>query len=380
MSVSPSRAVLPALLLALAAAPLAGQERPWRLAVVSESGDIVTWLAHRGDSLVVERVVPVGIMPADVDGPHNVAVAPGGGSYYVTIAHGQPWGSLWRLDATTDEVLGRAPLELFPTTIAITPDGDLAFVANSDFHGDRPRTNVVSVVYTPTMTTITHLALCDMPHGVKAAASGRSVWVSCMHSDELVELDVAGLEERRRVPVGSGHAMAAADPAHAGHEPGTPPAGPRAGAPPGECQPTFVALSPDDATLLVACNHKHVLQVWDAATLTLRKEIATGKGPYNAEASPDGRWVLVTNKKDRSVSLIDLRSLTEAARIPTTKPIVHGVAWSPDSRHAYVSQESVGADPGAVDLIDVAARRVVATVAVPAQPTGIALRRPAAAP
>ncbi len=135
-------------------------------------------------------------MPADVNGPHNVAVAPGGGSYYVTIAHGQPWGSLWRLDATTDEVLGRAPLELFPTTIAITPDGDLAFVANSDFHGDRPRTNVVSVVYTPTMTTITHLALCDMPHGVKAAASGRSVWVSCMHSDELVELDVAGLEER----------------------------------------------------------------------------------------------------------------------------------------------------------------------------------------
>jgi hypothetical protein len=56
------------------------------------------------------------------------------------------------------------------------------------------------------------------------------------------------------------------------------------------------------------------------------------------------------------------------------------VAWSPDSRHAYVSQESIGADPGAVDLIDLTARRVVATVAVPAQPTGIALRRPAAAP
>ena len=145
-----SRAAVTALLLALAAAPAAAQERPWRLAVVSESGDIVTWLAHRGDSLVVERVVPVGIMPADVDGPHNVAVAPGGGSYYVTIAHGQPWGTLWRLDATTDEVLGRAALELFPTTIALTPDGDLAFVANSDFHGDRPRTNVVSVVFNAT--------------------------------------------------------------------------------------------------------------------------------------------------------------------------------------------------------------------------------------
>lgn len=372
------RTALVALSLALAGTPAAAQERPWRLAVVSESGDIVTWLAHRGDSLVRERVVPVGIMPADVDGPHNVAVAPGGGSYYVTIAHGQPWGTLWRLDAVTDEVLGRATLELFPTTIAVTPDGDLAFVANSDFHGDRPRTNVVSVVYTPTMTTITHLALCDMPHGVKAAASGRSVWVSCMHSDELVELDVAGLEERRRVPVGAGHQVAATG-AHADHAGGPSPA-PRTGAPAGECQPTFVALSPDDATLFVPCNYKNVLQVWDAAALTLRKEIPTGKGPYNAEVSPDGRWLLVTNKKDRSVSLIDLRSLAEVARIPTTKPIVHGVAWSPDSRWAYVSQESIGADPGAVDLIDVAARRTVATVAVPAQPTGIALRRRTATP
>ena len=354
--------------------PAAAQDRPWRLAVVSESGDIVTWLAHRGDSLVVERVVPVGIMPADVDGPHNVAVAPDGASYYVSIAHGQPWGSLWRMDAATDEVLGRAPLELFPTTIAVTPDGDLAFVANSDFHGDRPRVNVVSVVYTPSMTKVTDLALCDMPHGVKAARSGRSVWVSCMHSDELIELDVAGLEERRRVPVGAGHATAASG--HEGHVPvAGPTSAPRAGAPAGECQPTFVALAPDDGTLFVPCNHKDVLQVWDAATLGLRKEIPTGKGPYNAEASPDGRWLLVTNKKDRSVSLIDLRSLTEAARIPTTKKIVHGVVWSPDSRFAYVSQESIGADPGAVDLIDVAARRTVATVAVPAQPTGISLRR-----
>jgi hypothetical protein len=83
----------------------------------------------------------------------------------------------------------------------------------------------------------------------------------------------------------------------------------------------------------------------------------------------------VTNKKDRSVSLFDLRTLAEVARLPTTKPIVHGIAWSPDSRWAYVSQESIGADPGAVDAIDITTRRTVATVAVPAQPTGIALRR-----
>ena len=385
---STCRLALSAAALLLLPGALAAQDRPWRLAVVSESGDIVTWLAHRGDSLVVERTVPVGIMPADIDGPHNVTVSSEGSYYYISIAHGQPWGTLWKLDANTDEVLGRAPLELFPTTIALTPDGELAFVANSDFHGDRPRVNVVSVVYTPTMTKITDLALCDMPHGVKVSRSGTRAYVSCMHSDELIELDVSSIDELRRVPVGTGHKPAAATPAnpHAGHEPaaaaGQPASAPapgahapKPGAPSGECSPTFATLSPDDATIYVPCNYKDVVQVWDAATLTLRKEIPTGKGPYNAEPSPDGRWLLVTNKKDQSVSLIDTKELTEVARLRTTKKIVHGVAWSPDGKFAYVSQESIGADPGAVDVIEVATRKTVATVPVPAQPTGISLRR-----
>ena len=33
-------------------------------------------------------------------------------SYYVTLAHGQPGGTLWRLDAATDEVDQRGPAAL----------------------------------------------------------------------------------------------------------------------------------------------------------------------------------------------------------------------------------------------------------------------------
>ena len=47
----------------------------------------------------MDRVVQVGTMPSDNDGPHNLAVAPDGKSYYVSIAHGTPFGSLWKLDA-----------------------------------------------------------------------------------------------------------------------------------------------------------------------------------------------------------------------------------------------------------------------------------------
>jgi YVTN family beta-propeller protein len=353
------------------AAQAQGGDTGYRVGVVSESGDIVTWLKPRGTDLTLDRVVPVGIMPSDIDGPHNITVSPDGKSYYVTIAHGTPYGSLWKLNYVGDSLLGRAQVELFPTTITVTPDGQFAFVANSDFHGDHPRVNVVSVVHTPTMTKITDIPACDMPHGVKVNQGGARVYISCMHSDEILQLDVATFGISRRAKTGEGHAMAAAAPGPPHHGPATPAA---AGGANG-CSPTFVSVSPDDKRLYVACNSRNSLQVWDAATLTKVKEIAVGKGAYNVEPSPDGKLVIVTNKKDQSVSLIDAAQLTEIARIPTSKKIVHGVAYSPDNRLAYISSESIGADPGAVDVIDLAAKKLVASVSVPGQPTGITILR-----
>ena len=357
----------------LVASPAVGQtgDPGFRVGVVSESGDVATWLRPSGNRLAVDRVVPVGIQPSDIDGPHNIVAALDGKSYYVSVAHGTPFGSLWKLDAAADSLLGRAQLELFPTTIGLTPDGQFAFVANSDFHGDHPRTNVVSVVHTPTMNKITDIPACGMPHGVKVNHAGTRVYISCMHSDEILQLDVATFGITRRVKTGEGRPMAATGPAHHGPAP----VGSNGAR---ECSPTFVSVSPNDKRLYVACNYGNSLQVWDAVTLTQVKEIPVGKGAYNVEPSLDGRLIVVTNKKDQSISLIDAVGLKEVARIPTSKKIVHGVAFSPDNRLAYISSESIGADPGSVDVIDLAARKLVASIPVAGQPTGITVLRSAA--
>src|SRR6266568_7764337 len=246
-----------------------GSPRPsapgYRILVASESGDIVTELTWDGAALAVVKVVPVGIMPADIDGPHNVTAAPDGSAWYVTIAHGTPYGSLWKMSAGTDSLLGRAPVEMFPTTIALTPDGALAFVANSDFHGDHPRVNVVSIVQTASMTPLTNLPACDMPHGVKVNHAGTFVYVSCMNSDEILEIDRQSFRIRRRHKTGEGmpgagmpmHAVASGPPQH-------------------DCMPTFVSVSPDDRRLYVACNPGNTLQVLDAASLALLQEIPVG--------------------------------------------------------------------------------------------------------
>jgi DNA-binding beta-propeller fold protein YncE len=71
--------------------------------------------------------------------------------------------------------------------------------------------------------------------------------------------------------------------------------------------------------------------------------------------------------------VFDTRSWKEVARVPTSKRIPHGIAFSPDGRYAYVTCESVGTDPGAIDAIDLTTFRVVASMPLALQPTGVAV-------
>jgi len=353
---------------------------PYTLYVASESADLVTRIEVGPGGWRKVREIPVGILPTDPDGPHHVAVAPDGRAWYVSIAHGTPWGSVWKYATGADSLLARVRVGMFPTTVGLSPDGEWAFIPNSDFHGDRGRQNSISVLYTPELRQVTEIPICDMPHGSRVSHSGTVVYIACMMSDELVLLDPSVFAVTRRVALGSGHPMSAAEHARMEARSDTvqPKRAPGAASStlPGQnpdCLATYVSVSPDDRLVYLACNHSNEVQVRDATTLVLVRRLPTGNGAYNVEPSPDGRWVMVTNKKAQSVSVFDARSWTEAARIPTTKRIPHGIAFSPDGRYAFVSQESAGNDPGAVDAIDLATLKRVASLSLPLQPTGIAV-------
>jgi DNA-binding beta-propeller fold protein YncE len=140
---------------------------------------------------------------------------------------------------------------------------------------------------------------------------------------------------------------------------------------PATCQPTWAQPSVDGRRVFVACNKSNEIVEVDSGSWTLVRRIPAGNGVYNLGVTPDGKSMVATNKRDASVSIFDIASGEELAKIPTKRKVVHGVTISPDSRYAFVTVEGVGEEPGTVEIIDLEAKKGVASVDTPPQAAGI---------
>ena len=137
------------------------------------------------------------------------------------------------------------------------------------------------------------------------------------------------------------------------------------------CSPTWAQPSPDGMRVWVACNKSSEIVEIDARAWKVLRRIPAGAGVYNLGVTHDGRRLIGTNKRDQSVSVFDVASGREIARIPTTRKVVHGVAVSGDDRYAFVSIEGTGSQPGTVDIIDLTSLARVASVDLGQQAGGI---------
>lgn len=338
--------------------------------VLSESADLVSLVRFGPGGLRVERQTKVGLLPTEINGPHGVGVAPDGRHYYVSIAHGMPYGSLWKLTTAGDTVVARTTLGLFPASLQVSPDGAYVYVVNFNLHGDMVPSSV-SVVAADEMVEVARVPTCTMPHGSRFNAQGTKHYSTCMMDDVLVEIDTRTFRVARHFMLAAGaeHGMEGPPRAHpAGHGAA---AGGRGPAGSVSCSPTWAQPSPDGARVYVACNKSNDVVEVDAATWTLRRRIPAGEGVYNLAATPDGRLLVATNKRGNSVSIIELTSGRELGRIPTRRRVVHGIAVTPDSRYAFVTVEGVGSEPGTVEVVDLRALRSVASADVGQQAAGV---------
>lgn len=360
--------------------PLLSQTKPdkdYLVYVLSEGADKIALIRFGPAGARIDNQLDTGEMPVDIDGPHGIILSPDRQFYYVTIAHGRPFGSVWKYSTKDDTRIGKATLGLFPATLDISPDGNFLFVVNFNLHGDMTP-STVSVVSTQTMTEVARIQTCTMPHGSRLNPQGTKQYSACMMDDTLVEIDTRTLKATRHFivtknketgltgppqprPTQSMHSMHG----NAGHGSEPPKPGDIS------CSPTWAEPSSDGSSIYVACNGSSEIVEVNANTWTLVRRIPARPGVYNLEVTHDGTRLLATNKRDQSVSIYDLKTGKELVRLPTKRRVLHGVVVSPDDRYAFVTVEGVGSEPGTVEIIDLDAMKTVATLDVAQAAAGI---------
>jgi DNA-binding beta-propeller fold protein YncE len=331
--------------------------RDYHIYVAAESSDEIYHIRFDGKTAEVATVIPVGYQPTEIEGPHGLTVEPGGEHWFVTMAHGKPWGLLYKYRVGTNELVGQTELGLFPATMQISEDTGLLYCVNFDLHGDMTPSSI-SVVDVDEMVEVARTETGPMPHGSRISPDGRRHYSCAMMSDELFELDVASFEVLRQMTLGDGTGGVARVRADGHHAATT--------------KPTWVQPHPTLPRAYVALNGAAQVVEVDLDDWRVRRRFPSAKGPYNLALSPDGKLLVVTYKSSRSVGIWDLESGQELARLPSSRRVPHGVVISPDGRFAFITNEGVGSESGTVDVIDLKSRKQAASVDVGLQAGGIA--------
>lgn len=381
------------LLLTMPAAPAAAkQQRTYTLYVAAESDDVVEKIAFGPQGFTHLKSIPVGIWPTETEGPHGMAIAPDGAYWYVTIAHGNPFGRLFKYDTATDSYVADVILGLFPATMSIAPSTGLLFAVNFNLHGDHvPST--VSVVETESMTEVAQIPTGVMPHGSRMNAAGSRQYSAAMMNDELREIDAYKLRTSRVLPLSeiapswmhyqrTGNGLVEGDGATAGGDAmggddtmaGMDHSGDAAAMPAPLVKPTWATQVTPQGKVYVAGNGNATIYEVDVASWKVSRTFGpTAKGPYNIDMSSDGKLLVVTYKTDKAIGIWDTASGKELARIATMRPVPHGVVITPDDRYAFVSIEGIGGEPGSVEAYDLQTLQRVGNIDIAKQAGGIAL-------
>lgn len=348
--------------------------------VTAESEDEVSLIKFDGKEATIEKTIQVGVWPAEIEGPHGINVSPDGKYWYLSLAHGNPYGTLYKYSTETNEVVDTVMLGLFPASLQVSASTGLLYCVNFNLHGDMvPST--VSVVDPELMMEIQRIETGVMPHGSRISKDGMFHYSVGMMSGELFEISTTkmkvtrtlALDEKKEEAKSEGMAsMGGMDHSMMDHSKMDHPKMEGGGAMfHSAVKPTWVIPHPTNGKVYVAGNGSNEILEVDLEKWEVTNKLVTGKAPYNVDISPDGRYLVATYKGSAETGVWDLKKGKELARVPNTRRVTHGVSISSDSKYAFVSVEGIGGEPGTMDVIDIKKATKVASVDMGKQAGGI---------
>lgn len=339
----------------------------YHLYVAAESEDKVYQVSFDADQQKgsINDIISVGEFPTETEGPHGINVGLDGKYWYLSVAHGNPYGWLYKFKTGTNEFITRTELGMFPATMEISKSTGLLYVVNFNLHGDM-EPSTVSVVDPEAMEVIADIPTGIMPHGSRITDDGKFQYHVSMMTDELMEIDTRQMEITRRLNVAENnqkHTNTTIDKAKENHNGNQPPL----------AKPTWADPHPTKKMVYVANNGSdEIVEVdTDEWQIERRFKTETGTAPYNLEVSNDGKYLVASYKGQGTTGIWSLEEGTEAATIQNSRKVTHGVAISPDSKYAFISVEGIGGEPGSIDVINLDTQKRAAVIEVGKQAGGI---------
>jgi len=225
-----------------------------------------------------------------------------------------------------------------PISIAITANGEFAYVAN--WFG-----NSVSVINLTTNTVVKTINVGNNPDSLILSPDGNYVYVSNNASDTVSVIDTATNTVASTVPVGYG--------------------------------PWGLAITPDGNYVYVTNNVTGAVSVIDTALAlttpasavnTITGLPATGSSNFLSGVAIANGYAYVTSSPENTVGVIDLATNQIVGTIAV--PDASGIAITPDGKFAYVTNDG---NPGIVSVIDLSSNTIVNTLNVGTGAYGIAV-------
>jgi YVTN family beta-propeller protein len=184
-----------------------------------------------------------------------------------------------------------------PEHMALAPDGVLLAIGNI-------AAGTVSLVSLEQETEIARVAGLFDPHNLTFSPDGALLYVANLGANHVSVMDVASARVIDEIPVGRPPVLAAGD-------------GPGA-----EFQGIInVTPTPDGRLGFAAHGEANELAVIDLRTRALKKSVALGELPWRAYSTADGRFMLVPNNGDRTLSVISTSTLEVVATLPAAEDV-----------------------------------------------------------
>jgi YVTN family beta-propeller protein len=322
----------------ICAQPLAAQRRSLLFVENSQSGDVSVIDAA---TLKVTGTIPVGLSPDEI------VASPGGDVLYldriVRRDDGRPTGNgeLVAIDPATSAILWRAPLHGAPNHIAVAPDGKRIYIT------------IVSGPWVVIVDPAKHAVVDSVdvgtgPHDIEVSRDGKHVYVGLIRGTDVTVFDAATKAVIRRIPFDQ------------------------------NVRP--IALSHDESRLYVQLSHTHAIMVVDPKTGKILQRVAmpvpAGKTlpdslpidvNHGLRITADGKFLIANG------SIVDVATVwaIPSMKLVATIPVGHDPNWivlSPDGKRCFVSNRR----SDDVSVIDLATYREVARIKVGKYPQRMA--------